>query len=98
MKSNELFLIEDMNGHQIKEKVNDETIALLILGACENHGDHLPFGSDFIFPLELAKRVAIKIKNLVIFPLEHHLLIQQQGHYVDLNLSLFRHKLSHLKM
>ena len=68
MKSNESFLIEDMNGHQIKEKVNDETIALLILGACENHGDHLPFGSDFIFPLELAKRVAIKIKNLVILP------------------------------
>jgi creatinine amidohydrolase len=68
MKGNESFLIEDMNGHQIKEKVNDETIALLILGACENHGDHLPFGPDFIFPLELAKRVAIKIKNLVILP------------------------------
>ena len=50
MKGNESFLIEYMNGHQIKEKVNDETIALLILGACENHGDHLPFWSDFIFP------------------------------------------------
>lgn len=68
MKDNESFLIENMNGHQIREKVNDETIALLIIGACENHGDHLPFGSDFIFPLELAKRVAIKIKNLVVFP------------------------------
>ncbi|HYY71349.1 MAG TPA: creatininase family protein [Nitrososphaeraceae archaeon] len=68
MKDNETFLIENMNGRQIREKVNDETIALLILGACENHGDHLPFGSDFIFPLELAKRVAIKIKNMVIFP------------------------------
>ena len=68
MKDNETFLIENMNSHQIREKVNDETIALLILGACENHGDHLPFGSDFIFPLELAKRVAIKIKNMVIFP------------------------------
>ena len=68
MKDNEAFLIENMNGHQIREKVNDETIALLILGACENHGDHLPFGSDFIFPLELAKRVAIKFKNIVIFP------------------------------
>ena len=62
MKDNETFLIENMNGHQIREKVNNETIALLILGACENHGDHLPFGSDFMFPLELAKRVAIKSK------------------------------------
>ena len=68
MKDNEFFLIGDMNAHQIKQKVNDETVALLILGSCENHGDHLPFGSDFIFPLELAKRVAIKFKNLIIFP------------------------------
>jgi creatinine amidohydrolase len=68
MKDNDTIIIGDMNGRQVKEKINDETIALLILGACENHGDHLPFGSDFIFPLELAKRVAIKFKNLIIFP------------------------------
>ena len=68
MKDDDLFLIEDMNAHQIKNKVNDKTVALLILGSCENHGDHLPFGSDFIFPLELAKRVGIKIKNLIILP------------------------------
>ena len=66
MKDNEFFLIGDMNAHQIKQKVNEETVALLILGSCENHGDHLPFGSDYIFPLELAKRVAIKFKNLII--------------------------------
>jgi creatinine amidohydrolase len=68
MKDKEFFLIGDMNAHQIKQKVNEETVALLILGSCENHGDHLPFGSDYIFPLELAKRVAIKFKNLIIFP------------------------------
>jgi len=64
----EFFLIEDMNSIQIKKKVNDKTVAGLIFGSCENHGDHLPFGSDFIFPLELAKRVAIKNKNLILFP------------------------------
>ena len=64
----DFFLIEDMNAEQIKKKVNDKTVALLIFGSCENHGDHLPFGSDFIFPLELAKRVAIKNKNLIVFP------------------------------
>src|ERR687897_732838 len=66
MKDDEFFLIEDMNAEQIKKKVNDKTVALLIFGSCENHGDHLPFGSDFIFPLELAKRVAIINKNLII--------------------------------
>ncbi len=68
VKDNDLNLIEDMNANQIKKKVNDETVALLIFGSCENHGDHLPFGSDFIFPLELAKRLALKNKNLLIFP------------------------------
>jgi creatinine amidohydrolase len=68
MKNDELFLIGEMNAHQIKKKVNDKTVALLIFGSCENHGDHLPFGSDFIFPFELAKRVAVKIENLIILP------------------------------
>ena len=64
----DFFLIEDMNADQINKKVNEKTVALLIFGSCENHGDHLPFGSDFMFPLELAKRVAIKNKNVIIFP------------------------------
>ena len=68
MKNDELFLIGEMNAHQIKKKVNDKTVAVLIFGSCENHGDHLPFGSDFIFPFELAKRVAVKIQNLIILP------------------------------
>ena len=68
MKDDDFFLIEDMNALQIKKKVNNKTVAVLIFGSCENHGDHLPFGSDFIFPLELAKRIAKKNKNLIIFP------------------------------
>ena len=46
------------------------TIAILVFGACENHGDHMPFGSDFIFPMELAKRIASKSKNknIIILP------------------------------
>jgi creatinine amidohydrolase len=43
-------LLEVMNAAQIRTKVNEKTIALLVFGACENHGDHMPFGSDFIFP------------------------------------------------
>jgi len=68
MNNTNNFLIEDMNGNQIRKKVNDKTVAIVILGSCENHGDHLPLGSDFIFPLELAKRVANKIENLIILP------------------------------
>jgi creatinine amidohydrolase len=61
-------LLEEMNAVEVKKKIDNRTIALVILGACENHGDHLPFGSDFIFPLELAKKIASKQKNIIILP------------------------------
>src|SRR5918996_220742 len=63
-------LLEEMNAVQVRKDLNKKTIAILILGACENHGDHMPFGSDFIFPEELAKRVAAKSRknSIVILP------------------------------
>src|ERR687898_2648259 len=63
-------LLEEMNAVQVRENINKKTIAVLILGACENHGNHMPFGSDFIFPEELAKRTVVKArkKSIVILP------------------------------
>lgn len=49
------LLLEEMNADQVKNVVNNNSIAFIVLGSCENHGDHLPFGSDSIFPLNLAK-------------------------------------------
>lgn len=70
--SNRIYsrLLEEMNARQIRNELKNETIALLVFGACENHGDHMPFGSDFIFPMELAKRIANKSKkkNIIILP------------------------------
>ena len=50
-------LLEEMNAIQVKETITDKTIAILVIGACENHGDHMPFGSDFIFPRKLVENV-----------------------------------------
>ena len=61
------MFVEEMNAMQIK-KVNSETVAILVFGACENHGDHLPFGSDFIVPMDLAKRISKRIGNAIVFP------------------------------
>jgi creatinine amidohydrolase len=63
-------LLEEMNAAQVRKNTNNKTVAVIVLGACENHGDHMPFGSDFIFPMELAKRLAKKIekKNIIILP------------------------------
>jgi creatinine amidohydrolase len=63
-------LLEEMNAEQVRKNLNKKTIAILAFGACENHGGHMPFGSDFIFPMELAKRIAAKSKkkNIIILP------------------------------
>ena len=57
------LLLEEMNANQVKNIVNNNSIAFIILGSCENHGDHLPFGSDFMFPMNLAKIILEKIVN-----------------------------------
>jgi creatinine amidohydrolase len=53
-------MLEEMNALQVRKNLSKNTIAILVFGACKNHGDHLPFGSDVIMPTELAKRVARK--------------------------------------
>ena len=51
------FSLEEMNAIQVKGRVSEKTIVILVVGACENHGDHMPFGSDFIFPMNLVENV-----------------------------------------
>jgi creatinine amidohydrolase len=62
-------VLSEMSARELEQIISNETVGLLIFGACENHGDHMPFGSDFIMPFELAKRVAARYgKKIVIFP------------------------------
>jgi creatinine amidohydrolase len=68
MVNNSESMLEEMNAVQVRKSVNKKTVALLVFGACENHGDHMPFGSDFIVPMELAKRVARKSHNIMVLP------------------------------
>ena len=57
------YLLEEMNAIQVRDKITEKTIAILVLGACENHGNHMPFGSDFIFPMKLFEKVVDEISN-----------------------------------
>lgn len=61
-------ILSEMNARQVREVAGGDTVAIMVLGACENHGDHMPFGSDFIMPYELAKRVAAKVPRLLVLP------------------------------
>jgi creatinine amidohydrolase len=61
-------LLAEANARNLKAQVTEKTIAVVIFGACENHGDHMPFGSDFIMPYELATRLARRRDGLVVLP------------------------------
>jgi creatinine amidohydrolase len=57
------YLLGEMNAIQVRDKITEKTIAILVLGACENHGNHMPFGSDFIFPMKLIEKVVEEMSN-----------------------------------
>jgi creatinine amidohydrolase len=57
------YLLGEMNAIQVRDKITEKTIAILVLGACENHGNHMPFGSDFIFPMKLVEKVVDEMSN-----------------------------------
>lgn len=61
------YLLEEMNALEVRNTVDKNSLAILVVGACENHGDHMPFGSDFIFPIKLIHRVIARIlkKNII---------------------------------
>lgn len=59
--------LAEMNARSVREAISERSVAVVIFGACENHGDHLPFGSDFM-PLELASRIAEKRKEIIVLP------------------------------
>src|SRR4051812_37284278 len=44
------------------------TAAIVPLGACESHGDHMPFGTDGITSHALAVRVAEQLESTVVLP------------------------------
>lgn len=66
------YLLEEMNALEVKDKISEKTIAILIIGACENHGDHMPFGADFIFPFHMMnyilKDICKRKDNVILIP------------------------------
>lgn len=55
-----------MTGHAYHEGNYDK--AILSVGSCENHGSHLPLGTDTLVSYELSKKVAENVKGLLVLP------------------------------
>ncbi|MBS1868623.1 MAG: creatininase [Actinobacteria bacterium] len=58
-----------MTWPEVVEAAEQGYVPILVVGATEQHGPHLPLGSDWILPLEIAVGVAKRLKVLVPPPL-----------------------------
>ncbi|MGI6575247.1 MAG: creatininase family protein [bacterium] len=52
------IMLTNLASPAIKERINDETIAIIPVGSIEQHGPHLPVDVDSFLVTEIAKRAA----------------------------------------
>lgn len=59
--------VEELTRFEMKERIADDCYAILPVGATEQHGPHLPIGTDKFLAEFVSEKLAEKI-NAVIFP------------------------------
>ena len=62
-------MIEEMTPQEIVEALKEIDTVIVPLGTVEQHGPHLPVGTDVFIPITVAKRVAEKTRVLVAPPI-----------------------------
>lgn len=80
MALNELY---KMTAHQVKE--GNFTRAILAIGSCEAHGQHIAEGCDTLVSYKLAKQVADQIDGMLVLP---PVPVGYSGHYDSFPFSL----------
>jgi len=63
----EKFMLEEMTAQEVSETLRSVDTVLVPVGTLEQHGPHLPIGTDVFIPVEVARRVAEKM-NVVVAP------------------------------
>jgi creatinine amidohydrolase len=63
------FLIEEMTPQEITNALREVDTVVVPLGSVEQHGPHLPVGTDTFIPIKVAWRVAERAKVLVAPPI-----------------------------
>lgn len=69
MDTNKIKKIQNMSRDEVEEAIKEYPVAILPLGATEQHGRHLPLGVDVFLASNLAEKVSSKTGALVIPPL-----------------------------
>jgi creatinine amidohydrolase len=76
----EKVLLEEMSWVAIEAAIkNGKTTVIVVSGAVEQHGPHLPTGTDTFLGYEIARRAAVQLGNALVAPVirpclsEHHM-------------------------
>jgi creatinine amidohydrolase len=62
-------LMAEMTWPEVQAAIKEDYTVLLIAGATEQHGPHLPITTDVILPMEVAKGAARSTKTIIATPL-----------------------------
>ena len=60
-------ILQDMKWDDFEKEIKETDVALIPVGATEQHGNHMPLGSDTYCALEVARRTAEK-ENAIVAP------------------------------
>jgi creatinine amidohydrolase len=63
--------LDDLTMEEFKEKVDENTVVILPIGAVEEHGPHLPLSTDSIQPEFIAQKVAGQVGALIAPPIRY---------------------------
>lgn len=63
-----MSILQRMTGNQYHKNKHEFDKAVIAVGSCENHGFHLPFGTDTFVSNILAEKVAERVKGLLVLP------------------------------
>lgn len=63
------ILMEEISWQDLKNAVSNNFTIIFILGSIEQHGPHLPLGTDVFIPLGIAKKLAKRTKSIIAPPI-----------------------------
>jgi creatinine amidohydrolase len=77
-RENKKVLLTEMTWPEVEEALRETDVVIIPVGSCEQHGLHLPLGTDMIQALERCKKIAVRARALVAPVLyvgysEHHM-------------------------
>jgi len=83
------FLYDEMTWPEIKQVVEEERVVLIPTATIEDHGHHLPIGTDVTLAWEVARRAAERVpEDVVLMPPSPRTFLD---HLLDITRSLVHH-------